>query len=244
MIQGIYLASMGMTPLIDKQDQIANNLANIQTTGFKQSGSFLKAYEKYLNNDQKQPFANAEIKTDQTYIDYSPGTMQKTDSPLDVYIQGNGFLTMMTASGIRYSRNGNLSIDSDGFIVSGDGAKVMGTQGYIKIDKKLPIQISETGEILQNGSSLGKLRIADFKKPYQMLREGNGYMRPSSIEGTVGEASNYSIKQGFLEASNVNVVQNMVNMIATYRNYEADQKAVNAQDETLEKAVDQVGKVG
>jgi len=244
MIQGIYLASMGMTPLIDKQDQIANNLANIQTTGYKQSGTFLKSYEKYLSNDQKQPFANAEIKTDQTYTDYSPGTMQKTDNPLDLYIQGNGFLTMMTSSGIRYSRNGNLSIDSDGFIVSGDGAKVMGTEGYIKIDKRQSVQFSEDGEVLQQGTSLGKLRIADFNKPYQLLREGNGYLRPSSIEGAVGGASNYSIKSGYLEASNVNVVQNMVNMISTYRNYEADQKAVNAQDETLEKAVDQVGKVG
>src|SRR5271169_1226580 len=115
MVQGIYLASMGMTPLMDKQDQIANNLANINTTGFKQSGTFIKAYQKYLANDQHQPFANSEIKTDETYIDYSPGTMQKTDSPLDVYIQGSGFLTVMTPSGIRYTRNGNLSLNSEGF---------------------------------------------------------------------------------------------------------------------------------
>ena len=244
MIQGIYLASMGMTPLMDKQDQIANNLANINTTGFKQSGTFIKAYQKYLANDQRQPFANSEIKTDETYVDYSSGAMQKTDSPLDVYIQGDGFLTVMTPSGIRYTRNGNLSLDSDGFIVTGDGSKVMGKEGYIKIDKRYPVLISENGEIMQEGMSKGVLRISDFKKPYTLLREGNSYFRPPSLDGSVGLSSSYAVKQGFLEASNVNTIQNMVSMISTYRNFEADQKALYAQDETLNAAVNQVGKIG
>jgi flagellar basal-body rod protein FlgF len=245
MIQGIYLASMGMTPLMDKQDQIANNLANINTTGFKQGNTFVKAFQKYLTNDQRQPFANSEIKTDESYVDYSAGAMVKTDSRLDLYIQGNGFLTVMTPSGIRYTRNGNLSMDSEGFIVTGDGSKVMGKEGYIKIDKRYPVLISENGEILQEGMSKGMLRISDFTQPYKLLREGNSYFRPPSLEGsTVGLSTNFSIKQGYLEASNVNTIQNMVSMISTYRNFEADQKALYAQDETLDRAVNQVGKVG
>jgi flagellar basal-body rod protein FlgF len=244
MIQGIYLASMGMTPLMDKQDQIANNLANINTTGFKQSGTFIKAYQKYLVDDQHQPFANSEIKTDETYVDYSSGAMVKTDSPLDVYIQGSGFLTVMTPSGIRYTRNGNLSMDNDGFIVTGHGSKVMGREGYLKIDKRYPVLISENGEILQEGMSKGSLRISDFKKPYKLLREGNSYFRPPSLENAVGLSTDFSVKQGFLEASNVNSIQNMVSMISTYRNFEADQKALYAQDESLDKSVNQVGKVG
>jgi flagellar basal-body rod protein FlgF len=244
MIQGIYLASMGMTPLADKQDQIANNLANINTTGFKQSGTFMRAYQKYLADDQHQPFVNSEIKTDETYIDYSAGAMQKSGSPLDLYIQGDGFLTVMTPSGIRYTRNGNLSLDAEGFIVTGDGSKVMGKEGYIKIDKRYSILVSENGEILQEGMSKGSLRISDFKKPYNLLREGSSYLRPPALDGAVGLSSNFSIKQGFLEASNVNTIQNMVSMISAYRNFEADQKALYAQDETLDKAVNQVGKVG
>jgi flagellar basal-body rod protein FlgG len=235
---------MGMTPLMDKQDQIANNLANINTTGFKQSGTFMKAYQKYLANDQHQPFANSEIKTDETYIDYSPGTMQKTDSPLDVYVQGSGFLTVMTPSGIRYTRNGNLSLNSEGFIVTSDGSKVMGKDGYLKVDNQFPVVITDNGEILQNGMSKGNLRISDFKKPYTLLREGNSYLKPQSLENTVGLSSNFVIKQGYLEASNVNTVQNMVSMISSYRNFEADQKALYAQDETLNLAVNQVGKLG
>jgi flagellar basal-body rod protein FlgF len=243
MIQGIYLASMGMTPLMDKQDQIANNLANINTTGFKQSGTFLKAYQKFLANDQHQPFTNSQVKTDETYIDYSPGTMSKTDSPLDLYVQGSGFLTVMTPNGIRYTRNGNLSLDSEGFMVTGDGSKVLGKDGYVKIDKRYPILISENGEVLQDGMSKGTLRISDFKKPYNLLREGNSYLKPQSLEGTVGLSTNFSVKQGYLEASNVNAIQNMVSMISSERNYEADQKALWAQDETLNTAVNQIGKL-
>jgi flagellar basal-body rod protein FlgG len=235
---------MGMTSLMDKQDQIANNLANINTTGFKQSGTFMKAYQKYLANDQHQPLANGEIKTDETYIDYSSGAMQKTDSPFDLYIQGSGFFTVMTPSGIRYTRNGNLSLDSEGFIVTGDGSKVMGSEGYIKIDKRYPVQISDTGEILQEGSSKGVLRISDFKKPYKLVREGNSYFRPPSLESPVGLSSGCAIKQGYLEASNVNTIQNMVSMISAYRNFEADQKALYAQDDTLNISVSQIGKVG
>jgi flagellar basal-body rod protein FlgF len=245
MIQGIYLASMGMTPLMDKQDQIANNLANIKTTGFKQSGAFIKTYQKYIANDQQQPFVNTDIKTDEVYVDYSPGTMIKTDSPLDVYLQGGGFLTVMTPSGMRYTRNGNFSLDAEGFLVTSDGSKVMGKEGYIKIDKadSSSISIATTGEVFQHDQSRGTLRITDFQKPYKLTREGNSYFKPASFDAPTGDSPSYSIKQGYLESSNVNVIHNMANMISAYRNFEADQKALIAQDETLEKAVNQVGRV-
>jgi flagellar basal-body rod protein FlgF len=245
MIQGIYLASMGMSPLMDKQDQIANNLANIKTTGFKQSGSFVKTFQKYLSNDQHQPFVNNELKTDEIYVDYSPGSMDKTDAPLDVYIQGSGFLTVMTPNGVRYTRNGNLTLDSEGFIVTADGSRVLGKEGYIKINKaeSAPVVITESGEVMQDNMSVGVLRISDFKKPYKLLREGNSYFKPASLDSTVGDSASYAIKQGFLESSNVNVIHNMVSMISAYRNFEADQKALMAQDDTLDKAVNQVGRL-
>jgi flagellar basal-body rod protein FlgG len=246
MIQGIYLASMGMSPLLDKQDQIANNLANIQTTGYKQSGVFMKTYQKYLANDQQQPFVNSKISDDEVYLDYSPGTLEKTDAPLDVYVQGSGFLTAMTPNGIRYTRDGNLSLDSNGFLSTSDGSKIMGKEGYIKIDKNdgSPVTITDSGEVLQGGLHKGNLRISDFKKPYKLLREGNGYFKPASLDSPVGDSVSFAIKQGYLESSNVNVISNMVNMISAFRNFEADQKALSAQEDTLDQAVNSVGKVG
>jgi flagellar basal-body rod protein FlgG len=245
MIQGIYTASQGMTPLLDKQDQIANNLANLQTTGFKQSGLFVKTFQKYLSNDSRQPFVNSEIKPDDVYVDYSEGAMIKTGSPLDLFIKGSGFLTVMTQDGIRYTRNGNLSLNADGFLTTSDGSRIMGKDGFVRVDTKSasPVSINDYGEVIQDADVKGMLRISDFKKPYKLLREGNSYFKPQQPDSPVVQSQGFAIKQGYLEGSNVNTIKNMVDMISTYRNFEADQKAILSQEETLQKAVEEVGKV-
>jgi flagellar basal-body rod protein FlgG len=244
MIQGLYIASQGMSPLLDKQDQIANNLANLQTTGFKQSGLFMKTFQKYLANDQRQPFVNSETHPDQVYVDYSEGNMIKSSSPLDVFIKGSGFLTAMTPDGVRYTRNGNLSLSPEGFLTTSDGSKVMGKNGFIQINNQSggAVNINDYGEVVQDADIKGVLRISDFKKPYKLLREGNSYFKPQPDVSPI-ESQGFAIKQGYLEGSNVNTIKNMVDMISTYRNFEADQKAVSSQDETLQKAVEEVGKV-
>lgn len=244
MIQGISIAAQGMSTLIEKQNQIANNLANINTTGFKQSGLMQKAYQKYVGDDLLQPFANREIKADQVYIDFSEGVSRKTGSPLDSFIQGNGFFTVLTPQGIRYSRNGNFSMDNQGYLVTGStGDRVMGTEGFIRVDTNKPVTITEQGEVISEKASKGFLKISDFKKPYNFLREGNSYYKQQLPEDPVYASNSFLIKQGFLETSNVNSIKNMTDMISTYRTYEASQKALLAQDETLDKAVNSVGKL-
>lgn len=243
MIQGIYTASMGMTPLMQKQDQIANNLANVNTTGFKQSNLFTKTYQKYLANDQHQPFANQEIKTDEVYIDYAEGPMKQTSSPLDFAVHGSGFFTVMTADGVQYTRNGNFSLNTEGLLVTSDGYRVMGNDGFIRVDRDLPVNVSDKGEITQGGQTKGFLKIVDFKKPYQMVRTGDSMIRPLLPENPEIPSDGFAIQQGYLEGSNVSIIKNMVAMISAYRNFESDQKALHAQDETLEKAVNQVGKI-
>lgn len=244
MIQGIYTASRGMTPLTQQQDQIANNLANIHTTGFKQSSLFVKSYHKYLANDQLQPFVSSDIKADEVYVDYREGPMKMTKEPLDVMVKGSGFLTIMTAEGVQYTRNGNFSLDPDGLIITADGSKVMGNDGYIRVERDLPISITENGEVMQNNESKGVLKIVDFDKPYNLRRTGESRFVPLMPESLQRESRGYSVRQGYLEGSNVDMIRNMVQMITSYRTFEADQKALHAQDETLDKAVNQVGRVG
>ena len=244
MVRGITIATQGMIPLMDKQDQIANNLANINTTGFKQSGLFLKTYQKYLENDQHQPDATTEIKPDQVYIDYSEGAMNQTGAPLDLAIKGTGFFTVMTTNGVQYTRNGNFSLDSEGQLVTSDGSKVMGGNGYISVDRQYPVSFNEKGEVVQNGQVRGSLKIVDFDKPYKLLRCGESRFKPEQPNDAERVSAGYMIKNGCLETSNVSAVRNMVEMISAYRNYEADQRAVSAQDRTLETTVTQVGKVG
>jgi flagellar basal-body rod protein FlgF len=243
MIQGIYIASMGMTPLLDKQDQIANNLANINTTGFKQSGLFLKSYQKYLANDLQQPNVNREIKADEVYIDYSEGSPQQTDNPLDLCIKGTGFFSVMTAEGIQYTRNGNFSLDNEGYLVASDGSKVLGRDGYIQVEHEFPVTINEKGEVSQQGSVRASLKIIDFEKPYKLLRCGESRFKPEQEIGSERISTGYTVKQGYLESANVNAISNMVQMIAAYRNFEADQRALLAQDQTLDKSVNMVGRM-
>ena len=243
MIQGIYTATMGMTPLMDKQDQIANNLANINTTGFKQSGLFMKSYQKFLENDSRQPFVNSEIKSDEVYLDYSEGPLKVTSIPLDMAIKGTGFFTVMTPDGVQYTRNGNFSIDSEGLIVTSDGSKVMAKDGYIKVDDRYPVTVTDKGEVVQDGEIKGVLKVVDFEKPYRLQRCGESRFRPLLPDNPEKTSQGYVVRQGYLEGSNVSVVKNMVEMISAYRNYEADQRALLAQDQTLDKAVNMVGKV-
>lgn len=245
MIQGIYTASMGMTPLLQKQDQIANNLANANTTGFKQSGLFVKSYQKFLENDQLQPFVNQQIKADEVYVDYSEGPLRQTDNTFDVAIKGSGFFTIMTDAGLQYTRNGNFSLSPDGLLVCSDGSRVMGTEGFIRVERDIPVTITNKGEVIQQRESKGVIKVTDFKKPYNMYRCGDSRFRPliPSEESSV-ESAGYVMRQGYLEGANVDVIRNMVQMISAYRNFEADQKAIHAQDETLEKAVNQVGRLG
>jgi len=244
MIQGLYTASQGMTALAQKQDQIANNMANINTTGFKQSGLFTVAYQNHLKNDNDQVFANREFKVDEVYIDHTEGSMRSTGNDLDISIKGSGFFKVMTDDGVRYTRNGNFSLNNEGLIVAGDGSKLMGTEGYIRVEPNMKVTISSSGEVIQNGESKGVIKIVDFEKPYELKRHGNSYFTPLDIvEAVELESQGFVLNQGFLESSNVDLIRNMVQMISTYRNYEADQKALHSQDETLQKAVNEVGKI-
>ncbi len=243
MVQGISLSASGMTCLMQKQDQIANNLANINTTGYKQSGLFIKSYEKYLDNDQHEPFVNREIKSDEVYIDYREGPVKKSGNSLDIMIKGTGFFTVMTPNGMRYTRNGNFSLNPDGFLITSDGNKVMGEDEFIRLDKKMPIQVNANGEIYQGFDSKGVLKIVDFEKPYQLIRDSNSCFKPQLPNNPIQKSSGFIIKQGYLEGSNANIIQNMVQMIRAYRNFEADQRTLMAHDQTLDKAINMVGRV-
>ena len=120
----------------------------------------------------------------------------------------------------------------------------MGNNGFIRIDdREGPVSINNEGCVIQNDETKAVLRISDFKKPYRLTREGDGYFKPEIPENPVVSSQGYAILQGFVEGSNVDVIANMVSMISSYRNFEADQKALHAQDETLEKAVNQIGRL-
>ncbi|MDR0331679.1 MAG: flagellar basal-body rod protein FlgF [Chitinispirillales bacterium] len=243
MIQGIYTASTGMTALAQKQEQIANNLANLNTTGFKQSGLFSTAYQNLVKDDNDRVFANRDIKVDEVYVDYSEGSMRHTGGDLDLCIKGTGFFKIIADEGVRYTRNGNFSVDANGILVTDDGAKVMGTEGFIRVEPNEKVTFTEMGEVIQGGYSKGFVKVVDFQKPYEMRRCGNSRFAPVNVEAVELQSQGFLVRQGYVESSNVDMIRNMVQMISAYRNYESSQKALHAQDDTLDKAVNQVGQV-
>jgi flagellar basal-body rod protein FlgF len=157
-------------------------------------------------------------------------------------IKGNGMFTIMTPQGIRYTRDGNFSLDADGKIVTMNGNTVLGQTGEIIIDGN-ELHVDEGGRIFVDDYEMDTFRIGLFEQNTPLRKEGDNLFY--TLDGTILPQDDYmestQLMQGYLESSNVNVVREMVDMITAFRAYEASQKAITAQDETLGKAVGEVG---
>ncbi|MDR0303197.1 MAG: flagellar basal-body rod protein FlgF [Chitinispirillales bacterium] len=244
MLGSIKHASQGMILQMQKQDQIANNLANVNTIGFKSSSLFAEQVERYMNNPNHEVLPERTLKADQVFIDYREGTPIQTGNTFDLMIKGSGFFTVMTNEGIRYTRDGSFQTDSDGFLIDGNGGRVFGEDGFIRIEQtRGNVSILDDGKVMQDGQEIDTLRISDFNKPYRLTRMGNNYFRPLQPDNPVVRSDGFVIKQGYLESSNVDNIKMMVDMIAAHRNYDMISKAIQSEDSTLEKTVNQVGRL-
>ncbi len=244
MVSGIKHAVQGMTIQMRKQEQIANNLANINTTGYKGTGLFASSMERYLKNDKHQVDAVRELKADEVYTDYSEGSLRQTNNDLDFSLKGSGFFSVFTPEGMRYTRDGNFSLDDRGYLSTSSGDRVMGQKGFVRIEPEQgKVSVLEDGSIMQNGQEIDKMRISDFKKPYKLLRMGDNYFRPELPNNPVVASQGYVVKQGYLETSNINPISAMTAMIASHKNYDVISKAIHSQDQTLGKTVSELAKI-
>lgn len=238
MISSLKQAVQGMTIQQQRQDQIANNLANINTTGYKRSALFANSIERYLTNDKGQVSTIRTIKADETYTDFTEGRLKETGGNLDVALRGSGFFSVMTPNGIRYTRDGSFSVDAQGYLTTSIGDRVFGDDGFIRVNKQGgQVTFLENGSVVQDGAEIDKLRITDFNKPYRLLKMGANYLRPEMPNNPVRVSAGFSLKQGYLEGSNVEMVEEMTAMISSHRAYESIANAMKTQDETLGKTV-------
>ena len=241
MIKGIYTSGSGMIPRMLKQESFANNMANVNTVGYKKDGVFLHE----LNQAQDGLITDLDWEipmVDGVYIDYAQGQLSKTERPLDVAIQGDGFFAVQTPEGTRYTRSGEFSLTPEGVLVDKNGYEVLSDSGPITIDGD-NISIGREGAISVDGAEAAKLRVVDFAKPYDLGKAGYGYLVPNDGQGQTIESVNYEIHQGYVESSNVSIIEQMVDMLVSFRAYEAGQKAILTQDETLSRAVNDLGRV-
>lgn len=254
MLRGIYTAASGMLKDMQRQDVVANNLANVSTPGYKRDMAVCRSFADLLiqrENDQEPAGRAVSGKNPiigslgfgtgvySTVTIHEPGGLQETDNPLDVAIAGEGYFVVDTPQGRRYTRDGSFTLNADGVLTDGQGQAVLGQQGPITIQGGEPV-IDQTGRVFVNGQEVDRLQIVSFNNLAGLQKVGDNFF--TTTENPV-PLNNPQVKQGFLEDSNVNVVREMVEMIDVMRSYEANQKVVQAQDGTLEKTVNEVGKV-
>ncbi|MEB3285200.1 MAG: flagellar basal-body rod protein FlgF [Candidatus Sericytochromatia bacterium] len=257
MIRGLYTASAGMQAEQIRQDAIANNLANMNTSGFKRDLAILEAREKVairrtndpVSGDPLAPTRRVPIGELSTGVlvntlskRFDAGMMQETSNPLDFAIEGDGFFTLVDANGENlYTRAGDFARNGEGFLIDKRGRLVQGQGGPIQVPSAGQFVVSQDGTIFVNNTPIEKLAIVRFENPDADL-EKVGDTAFKFRGATAPFPSTAQVHQGMLEGANVNSVQEMVEMIAALRHYEANQKALQAADETLGKAVNEVAR--
>jgi flagellar basal body rod protein FlgG len=210
-----------------RQEVMANNLANVSTPGFKGERVFARLME------DGGPAAVARD-------DLRGGSVSETGRPLDIAMEGDGFLVVKTDQGERYLRGGSFTLDPTGQIVTEDGYTVLGEGGPIILPPG-EVRVERDGNILVDGATMGRLRVE--RPGASPVREGANRWVPDG-EGETVERAEVKIRQGHLENSNVDPVSALVEMIEIQRAYSAIQRSVQTADGVMQTITTEIGRVG
>lgn len=259
MLKGLYTAYTGMINEQHRMDTMTNNLANVTTVGFKKEGATSQAFHDILTVKIKdesmgstritQPlgYDNPGVKIGENYTDYTQGSFRITDNTYDLALAGDGFFAIEYRNKANeistlYTRNGQFTLTREGYLVTEDGDYVLDTQNRrIRLNTLLDSRITNDGTIYQNDTAVARIQVSDFDNYDYLEKFGENYYR--LLEGARPTNANAEIKSGYLEMSNVNIVSEMVNMIAITRQYESNQKVIQTYDDSLEIAVTQLGRL-
>jgi flagellar basal-body rod protein FlgF len=241
----IYKAGAGAILQQMRLDVYANNLANVNTAGFKADQP---AFRFDVADAGQQPAALPEKLSPYAlpleYVtDFDTGPLHATGSPLDIALTGEGFLEVQSPDGIRYTRSGHLRINEDGVLSTTQGWPVMGQGGEVTINGGR-IEISGNGEITVDGDVAGTLRVVAFDDPGQLQKTGDAMFTAPENGAGMRDANDYRITQGAIEGSNVNAIRTMTEIIDTLRLFETYQKAIRSADDATAKTVNDVGRIG
>jgi flagellar basal-body rod protein FlgG len=237
MIQGLYTAVSGMAAHQTRLDVLANNLANADTLGFKAEMVSIdqSVIPQDLWSDPLAPLSTVEA--GRPGVNPAPGALKNTGNPLDLALVGPGLFVVQTPQGERYTRAGNFVRDREGFLATQNGYRVLGTNG--------PVPVPDTGFVVDESGGLsggGTLRVFGGAALQGLVKIGGTLFRVAEGVSPPATALDARVVQGQLEGSNVNVVMNMVEMLATMRTYEAYQRTVQALDQTVGQAANDLGR--
>ena len=234
-------------------DVVANNIANLNTTGFKADGAVFEEFISptardgtFLSADRRVSF----VQDRATWVDLSQGPLERTGNPLDVAVDGKGFLVVQTPRGERYTRNGALQINNNGELVTGEGFQVLGESGPITFQPKdRNITISKDGTIsVREGnnaaieSQRGLLRVVSFDQPGRLQKDGSStFLAPANV--TPQADKNSRLVQGAVEKSNVRSVIEMTRMIEVTRTYTQIATMLSQHSDLQNTAIDKLAEV-
>lgn len=277
MIKGIYTSASGMISEQARLDVIANNLANVDKTAYKKDTAIFKSFPEMIirriNEDgvgivpagsyDSMPYIGklgTGVETNEVYTEFDQGSLQRTENPFDLALDGKGFFTVLTENGERYTRDGSFTINNEGYLVNHKGYKVMGENGPIQVQQN-NFMINEKGEITVNMSLplepenvvgtnnsweqpavIDRLKIIDFENLREIKKEGDSLYKETGFSGPARATLDFKLYQGFLEKSNVNVIREMVDMIEVQRSYEANQKSSLTHSDTLGRLINEVAR--
>lgn len=255
MIRGWYIGASGMNAQQNRLDVISNNLANVDTTGFKKDIAASRTFSELLlrrteaDGVYRVPFGSADaapiigtvglgVETNEVYTDFSQGSFKATDTSTDFALGEKGFFAVQTPDGERYTRNGNFHLGKEGILLTKEGYPVLGENGYISVpDDKF--FVNEDGMVIdrENNTVLDRLKLVRFENERYLEKQGSSLWHETPVSGRAYIAEGKGrprVLQGFTETSNVNVVNEMVQMIEVNRAYEANQKTIQTEDGMME----------
>jgi len=245
MDQGVYTAAAGAMAMELRLAVIANNLANVDTVGFKKDHV---NFEKYVKQLETLPLAEGEYQrvaedviTKEYYIDTAQGSSRLTGNPLDVALIGDGYFAVSTEGGERYTRAGSFQRSVDGLLVDQQGNSIQGEGGDIQLGKG-EVVIARDGTVNVDGQAVDKLKVVDIPED-KLVKSGRNLFEVSDGYAPVA-AENPQIEQGSLEMSNVNAIQEMLGLVETQRAYEMFQKMMRTLNDAYGQSMRSVGSVG
>lgn len=243
----IYMATSGAEAQRIRMEILSNNLANINTSGFKEDRAVFRIPDEGLNPGASPDGASegaaglysAAIPLT-SHTNYSSGPMQRTGNPFDVAIDGEGFFSIQTDQGVRYTRNGAFTINPEGLLSTAEGDPVMGEGGEITIDGA-DVRFDGSGNIIVDGTTIDKLRIVKISDSEALRKIGKTLFQLDENKGTEETLEYSGVQQGFLEGSNVNAVKVMTELIEVQRGYESYQKMIQTMGEMASRVISGVG---
>ena len=255
MNRGLYAATAGMMGMLSRVQTISNNLANVNTTGYREDTLRLTTFPQQL---MQRLFATGGaipvgtsamgIVAESTVTKFTQGALKSTDNPLDVAVQGTGFFQVQTPQGVRYTRDGTFRRDGNNQLVTSQGDQVLNPTGLPITVPAGQVVILTNGEIHRiddvTGAELpvGQLGIVEFGEPGQLRKTGNNLFEdPGLAQAQPAQAS--LVRQSYLETSNVDPTRAMSDLMVAQRTYEASARMVQLQDDITSRAVNDVGRI-